>query len=214
MVPMTDDRKPVPADDGSTETALLVRRANNGDPASFHDLFRRVAPALYAWANLHIPAALRPRLDPDDLLQEVCFRALRHLVTYDPSQSPFRSWLFGIANNVLRETARAVARLPMSRQLQTESGSRRGLDSFASMTTALTTRIARDEGMRKLLDRLRELPEDDRRLLIYRGLEGLPLADVAGLMGVPAATIAKRWQRLRQKIAEQSGPYHLFAGSD
>ncbi len=194
---MTSTPKPLPAD-----TLALIQRARRGDVESFNQLYRDLAPALYAWASLHVHAELRPRIDPDDLVQECCYRALRGLETYDPDRAPFRSWIFAIANNVLREAARALARLPAGHERIDP-----GLE-IPARTTAITTRMARDESLQGFLQRLQSQPEDDRRLLIYRGLEGLSFEEIGVLVGSSAATVAKRWQRLRDRI--QQSPFVLF----
>lgn len=196
-----------PSEDSSgTDTAALARRAGAGDVDGFNELYRSVAPALYAWANLHVVPALRRRLDPDDLVQEVSYRALRSISTYGPARASFRTWLFAIANNVLREAARAIARLPAG-SARLDSGL---LERIPSRTTAITTRVARDEGVQRFLERLRALPDDDRSLLIYRGLEGLRFEEIGELMGESAQTLAKRWQRLRDRIQSQRAPFQLF----
>ena len=52
-------------------TEELVKLSQADRDGAFGELYRRVAPAVYAWANLHIHRALRSTLDPEDLLQEV-----------------------------------------------------------------------------------------------------------------------------------------------
>ena len=36
-------------------TEALARRVQQGDPAGFDSLYRRLAPAIYAWASMRVP---------------------------------------------------------------------------------------------------------------------------------------------------------------
>ncbi len=134
---------------------------------------------------------------------------MRGLEFYNPAAAPFRSWLFGIANNVLREAARSLARLPVGHaRIEPDY-----LDLIPARTTAITTRLARDEALQMFLERLKDWPEAERRLLIYRGLEGLSFREISELLGEAEATVAKRWQRLRERmqgLCERSTPLTLF----
>ena len=76
---------------------------------------------------------------------------------------------------------------------------------------SITTRAARDEQLRLFLDRVERLDDDDRELVVLRGLEELPLADVATLMGIGEEAATKRWQRLRARLREE-GALHGVVG--
>ncbi len=167
--------------------------------SAFEDLYGEVAPAVYAWARLRLRAPLRARLDPEDLLQEVCFRAWRRFADFDAARGSFRAWVFGIAHRVLQEALRELAR--------GASGSPQSVVSHAvrdlpATTTAVSRRVVRNEELRAFLDRVERLEEDDRKLLLLRGIEGLPHADVGRMLGVSSEAAAKRWQRLVGTLAD------------
>ena len=166
----------------------------------FVELYRPVAPAIYAWARLHIHAPLRRRVDPEDILQEVCVRALDRFSTYDPEKSPFRSWLFGIARNVLREALRSLRVRGESAFGANRRSDPGGLDRISDEATSISTRIARDERIQSFLTRVSKLDEEEKRLLLYRGLEGRGHQEVAEILAINEETAQKRWQRLRRKI--------------
>ena len=83
--------------------------------ASFGALYAPVAASLVAWSSLRVRRSLRTWIEPQDLAQEAVCRAFERFRTFDPSKGTFRGWLFGIANNVLRESLAAAARLPKLR---------------------------------------------------------------------------------------------------
>ncbi len=197
----SDAPPPPPRPEDATED--LVDRARADLEGGFADLYGRIAPAVYAWASLHLRDPLRRRLDPEDVLQEVCCRAFQGFRGYDPERSDFRAWIFGIARNVLRQ---ALRRLSKSRS---GGGEELSLSSEApdvpDTATSISRRVARQEQLTRFLERVNELPDPERLLLIYRGLEGLPHEQVGKLLGVPAKTSAKRWERLRERLKGDAG---------
>ncbi|MEO0650373.1 MAG: sigma-70 family RNA polymerase sigma factor [Planctomycetota bacterium] len=185
-------------------TQDLVRRARaSGDPSTFGALFSRVAPGLAAWARLRVRPSLRARLDPDDLAQEVCLRAYRAFDRFDPERGSFRAWLMGIAQRVLQE---ALADLARGRSgSQDVEGRTRALEALPADATAVSRRVARDETLERLIERLEQLAAADHALLLHRGLEGRPHGEVADLLGVDVETARKRWQRLLARLRTDPG---------
>jgi len=189
--------------------------SRSGTNESFEALYEGVAGAVYAWASLHLRPELRTQLEPEDVLQEVCCRAYARFEEYDPARAPFRSWFFGIAHNVLREAFRNLARsrVRTGQPFQT-SGQELGtgwVDSLPDTATSITTRVARDDQLKAFLRRVGLLPEEDRKLLIYRGLEGLEHSHVGELMDLTPESASKRWQRLRARLRDVGMPDDLAA---
>ena len=142
--------------------------------------------------------------DPDDLLQEICWRAYDRFPTFDSEKGKFRGWIFGIANNVLREALQDLRRRP-PRASHGRGSSRPSLGNLPDDATTISKRVARDESLRQFIAELETLNEDERRLLVFRGLEGLSHQEVADLMGLSQEATEKRWQRLQKKIAGLAG---------
>lgn len=189
-----DDDRTLP----TGETSRLVRRAC--DEASLKhlgELYEHVAPSIYAWAGVHVRGRLRARLDPEDLLQEICFRAHRAFAQYDPERGSFRGWIFGIAHNVLREALRSLHahRTPDGSTYRTCV-----LEDIPDDATSVGERIARDDMMRTFLTWTESLDDTDRRLLLLRGLEGRSHAEVAERVGLTIEVTHKRWQRLCARL--------------
>lgn len=185
----------------STDHVAIAARAGNRE--AFDVAYRRVAPALYAWARLRLFGPLRSRFDPEDLVSEVTLKALEGFASWDESKGPYRAWVFGIARHVLRKALERAAR-------ETPSGSRPDASRAGALallpaeTTAITRAVVRDENLDRFVRVLEELPDDDRRLLVLRGLEGLRHDEVAAVMNATPDAVAKRWQRLRERLAADS----------
>lgn len=95
----------------SPSTSLgLLSRLRHGDDAAWRRMFGLYTPLMRAWLG---PRGLQPA-DIDDLTQNALAVVLRRLPEFRHNGRPgaFRTWLRGVIGNVLREHARAAARLP------------------------------------------------------------------------------------------------------
>jgi RNA polymerase sigma-70 factor (ECF subfamily) len=190
------------------ETRELARAARRGEEDRFAELYERIAPALFAWARLRIRPAMRGRVDPEDLVQEVWCRAFKAFPEFDPDQASFRLWVFRIAKNVMLEAFRKAQRAsgsdvgPSTRILQ--------LQNVPDSATEVSRRIARHEGLQSMLRWAVELEEDERKLFVHCGLEGMGYAEVAERMQLQYDAVAKRWQKLRERAAAFALPRELL----
>jgi RNA polymerase sigma-70 factor (ECF subfamily) len=196
----------------AAETQELARAAKLGDAARFAELYERIAPSLYAWASLRIRAAMRAHVDPQDVVQEVWVRAWRSFPKFDPDRQAFRPWIFRIGKNVMLEAFRRMQRAspaalgapgPTTRLLK--------LHDIPDSATNVSRRLARDEGIQRVLAWVDALDEEERKLFLYCGLEGLSYAEVSERMQVHHETIAKRWQSLRARIGQFGVPKEMIA---
>jgi len=180
------------------DTQQLVRAAQQGDRQRFSELYERLAPSLAAWASLQIRPAQRAQVDPQDLVAEVWVRAWKSFAGFDASGS-FRAWIFRIAKNVLLECFRKSrgagthAPGPTTRMLE--------LANLPDDATQISRRVARHDGVAKLLEWIAALDEESRALVLHCGFEGLSYAEAAERMGLQRDTLAKRWQALRERLA-------------
>ena len=173
----------------------------------FSTLYAAVAPRLFAWASLHVGSGLRTRLDPEDLMQEVACRSFARFSTFDRRKGKFDQWLFGIARNVLLQTLERASRRESNATADwLTTGS---IHQVPDEATSVTRRIARDEELQRFLSLIAELPDEDRDLMLYRGLEGLPHGQVATLLGIDERLAAKRWERLRGRVRESASRLDL-----
>jgi RNA polymerase sigma-70 factor (ECF subfamily) len=196
------------------DTPDLVLRAQSGDGARFAELYERIAPALYTWAEIRIRPELRALLDPADLVQEVWCRAWKSFGTFDAENASFRYWVFRVAKNVLLEALR---------ELQTPRFDARGRDPRDSSArlfelrdvpdtaTSISQRLSRDERLKLFARWVAELDEDERMLIVHLGLEGLTQSEVAERLDLSREAVAKRWQRLVARAGERGVGRELLA---
>ncbi len=195
-------------DSQSSSTSTLIRDLGAGQSMALRGLYLKVAPGLLVWANLRVPEELRHYLEPEDLIQETWMRAVRRIGSFDPARGTFRTWLFSIANHVLvselrKMRVRGRRRLPPPVDDQLLAG-------FADTVTSVTEQLARRDEVHKLLAYARSLDADTYRLLLFRGLEGLPYKEVGERLGVAPETCEARWRRLLQRLRERFPPADWF----
>ncbi|MCP3914206.1 MAG: sigma-70 family RNA polymerase sigma factor [bacterium] len=196
--------------DGSP-TGRWVRAAKDGDADSFSKLYEHIAPSLLTWAELRLRPAQRAHLDPQDLVQEVWFRAWKAIDSFDPDRVPFRLWLFRVAKNVLLEAVRQARKADRQKGVPGPTTRLFALQNLPDSATAVSRRLARDEGLKAFTERVRKLEDDEQKLVLHCGLEGLPYKDVAERMELSLDAVAKRWQRLRSRLLEAGLPDQLLA---
>ena len=189
-------------------TDHLAKGAQGGDQARFCALYERVAPAIYGWARIRLPAGLRAVVGPEDIVQEVWLRAIGSLQEFDSERGPFRRWVFGIARNVWLRAMR-------SSRANAARGYRDGgydLGAVPDSATAVSRRASRKEGVHELIAACGSLSPEDRELLLLRGLEGRTHDEVALELGVGVDAVRKRWQRLRKQLEGVTGLDELVEG--
>ena len=188
-------------------TQVWLTRARDGDEASFAQLYEHIAPSLFTWAQLRIRPEQRHQLDPADLVQEVWLRAWSQADAL-PTEAPhFRFWVFRIAKNVLLEGLR---RGQYQQGIGGPSTRLEQAQAMPDLGTAVSQRLARDESLTLFREQVESLPEDERRLVLHCGLEGLPLAQVAERLGLSVDAVGKRWQRLRARLKTGDLPQYLL----
>jgi RNA polymerase sigma-70 factor (ECF subfamily) len=141
--------------------------------------------AIYSYLRFQLGSAD----EADDLTADVFLRAVRSAERFDPLRGTARSWLFRIAQNLLRDHGRRERR----RRL-VPAGAFRDLHTDAPSPEELV--LWREE-VGHLLEALAELSEGDRALVSLRYGSGLSTAEVAEVLGVREPAVRTRlWRAL------------------
>jgi RNA polymerase sigma-70 factor (ECF subfamily) len=171
----------------------LVDAAARGSREAFDELVQR-----YQGQVLNMVRAMTANDgEADDLAQEAFVRAWRSVGGFR-SESTFRSWLFGIAINVVRTHRSRRSKL---RQLfwSPVAPSNEAADPLerASVDDGIEAPLA----MREIIDRaLATLPEEMREAVVLRDVQGFDYREIADALGVPIGTVESRIFRARQRL--------------
>jgi RNA polymerase sigma-70 factor (ECF subfamily) len=190
------------------DTRDLLGRASAGDEEAFAELVRRYWPRLAVVVRARMGAALRSRIEVDDLLQETFLHALLGLPRFEPEDDEaFLHWLCTIATNAIRKEAErwSTQKRDARREEPLAGGSPEEAERIRELKAAVTgplTRALRNERDEVLVAALDELPEDAREAILLRYFQGLSWAEVARELGRPSEAAARElYRRARARLA-------------
>ena len=163
------------ADPNSDEQLMLA--AQGGQAGSFDQIFARYRAPVWGFFRRRVPDAGKA----EELAQDVFAALLEALPRYQPRGS-FRSYLFGIAFNVLQADRRKLRKMPMSPLEDVETGAENP-DAGIWVRRALA-----------LLD------PDDREILMLREFEQLSYQEISDVQNVPVNTVRSRLFRARTAL--------------
>ncbi len=174
-----------------------IIEAARRDAAAFSPLYERYSVPIYRYC-------FRQTRDADaagDLTAHVFIQALEKIDQYRPHQgATFRSWLFAIARNGVRDRwrrQRPGANVDASPHLLIDQ--RPGPEETA---------VHRSE-MALLLDALETLPERQRDIVEMR-LEGLSMREIASMLGTTENAVktaqTRAFRHLRSRLGEEGPP--------
>ncbi|MGE0433586.1 MAG: RNA polymerase sigma factor [Planctomycetota bacterium] len=151
----------------------------------------------------------------EDLAQEVFIKLFQNLHNYDP-RGQFKSYLFSIATNHLRDHMRRVKVRPSLVSLSGAGGDDGDdgdlLDKLTAVEMPPDANLELDETAAKLAQALTELPEDQYLVFSMHKHEGLKYEEISEALGIKLGTVKSRmntvYQHLRRAVfgAEQELP--------
>lgn len=151
-----------------------VLQAMRGDHDAFASLVTAATARLYALACL----ILRDPARAEDATQEAFVRAWREVPRLRDADR-FDAWLRRLVVNACYDEARRVSRRAEVSLFSV--GERSVIDTSAAM--AQTDRVERA---------FRQLPLDQRTVLVLQHYEGLSHTEIAGTLGIPVGTVKSR----------------------
>ena len=174
-------------------TLLAGSRA---DPDQFVTLFDRYYGEIYRYARSRVGAGVA-----EDVASETFLVAFRRRAAFDPGVGvgQVRSWLYGIATNLIRRNGRdeerryrAMARIPDE-------------PSDAGHDERVVVRLSAERIRGELAVALAVLPARDRDVLLLMALGGLDHHEIAAALGIPYGTVCSRLNRARRKVRAALG---------
>lgn len=177
----------------TTDEALMAA-VRGGSRDAFEALFERYRDAVWGFyrRRLHDPARA------EELVQDVFVAVLQNVVRYEP-RAPFRSYLFGIAFNLLKAERRRLGGAPRPAGAEPAAA---GPDP----DRALWVRRG-----------LASLDPDDREIVMLREYDGLSYQEIAALLRLPLNTVRSRLFRARMDLREiltRQAPFRMKVGHE
>jgi len=166
------------------QLVALFRAGHDEAFGIIHDRYRQ---RLFAYARQMLSGS---RSDAEDVLQDVFLRAY-HALRADARPVALRAWLYRVAHNrcidQIRRPAPAVEDIyELNRGVQS--------DPMAE--------AERREDLRRLVEDVRRLPEQQRSALLMREMEGLSYQDLAAALDVTVPAVKSLLVRARVGLVE------------
>lgn len=191
----------------------LLSAARAGDRESLGQLLQLYSNYLNLFAATKIRDDLRCKFSPSDVVQETFFLAHRDFEQFrGQTEREFAAWLRQILINSL---ARLVRRhvLAEKRDFRREVSINRLGDSVERSALRLESALIdrgvspsayarRRETDRILADRLADLPDDYRQVLVLRHVEGLSFEEVAKQMDRSSGAVRMLWLRAIRQLRQ------------
>jgi RNA polymerase sigma factor (sigma-70 family) len=169
----------------SLQDEALLSAWCEGDKRAGDVLLDRHFPALLRFFNNKAFEAL------EDLVQETMLECVRSAPRYRAS-STFRTFLFAVANNVLKRYYRSASRSREAPSLP--------LISVAGSQHSPLSMMVNVQEQRLLLRALKRLPLEAQVILELKYWEGLSSPEISEVLGVPAGTIRTRQMNARMRL--------------
>ena len=165
-------------------------------PADFEAAFQAHFPPVYRFIARRVGPALA-----EDLAAETFATAYRRRATFDPGQGSLRSWLYGIATNLVRNHWRAEQHLlALDARLVPEvdpSGSAEAVDQRVDAAMLAP----------KLATGLAQLTQDQREVLLLHAWAELSHEEIAAVLEIAPGTVRSRLSRARAALREHLGGF-------
>jgi RNA polymerase sigma-70 factor (ECF subfamily) len=178
-----------------SDEALMLEFQGGSRPA-FEQLFARYRGSLYGFFRRRLHGDERA----EDLMQETFLAMIRAAERYEPT-ALVRTYLYGIAMNLLAAERRRCAKDSPAGKESPEPATREATDSVLWIRQALD-----------------KLDESEREILMLREYEQLSYAEIAELLNMPVNTVRSRLFRSRMALKGYLEPAqkisHVVAGDE
>ncbi len=168
----------------------LIEGALSGDADACGALYDANA----RWVKVYLLRSGFTQADADDLAQETFIRVFRSLATFDAGRGEFRPWLAAIARNVARKRWSARKR-PENFDPELAEEMLAGPDDPHGSAE-----------VREEIDAVRQcvqsLPDDLRRVVSLRYVDGLTTRGIAAEVRLAEATVRLRIEDARRRIEQ------------
>jgi RNA polymerase sigma-70 factor (ECF subfamily) len=180
----------------------LVERAQRGDKQAFSLLVEKYQRKL---ARL-LSRFIRDPAEVEDVTQEAFIKAYRALPAFR-GDSAFYTWLYRIGINTAKNYLMALGRrAPTSTEVEAEDAE--GFEEGEQLRDINTPEslLLSNEIAETVNATIEKLPEELRKAIQMREIEGMSYEDIAKIMNCPIGTVRSRIFRAREAIAEQLRP--------
>ena len=174
---------------------LLLERAAGGDQAAFVELYERHRHAVFRFAY-----RLLGTVEMAEDITHDCFLSLiRQPGNFDPARGSLRTYLYSAARNLAFKYFRNSGRETAIDDLIQEP-------PIPSRNQPLP-RLLDEELSSKVQQAVASLAPLQREALVLFEYEGLPLSEIASIVGADVGAVKARLHRARERLRDRLSPY-------
>jgi RNA polymerase sigma-70 factor (ECF subfamily) len=182
--------------------AELVKRVQNGDKKAFDLLVLKYQRKIIRLLSRMI----RDQNEIEDVAQEAFIKAYKALPQFR-GDSAFYTWLYRIAINTARNWMSQNSRRPSAPNANVTDSD----ETFSEIDNLTDSHTPESEMVSKEIaasvnETIESLPEELRRAIVLREIDGMSYEDIALAMNCPIGTVRSRIFRAREAIAARLRP--------
>ena len=152
-------------------TRRFLAGAIGGDEHARGLLLDRVRARLELWVTTRLSAALRSKVEPEDVVQETLFAVHKGLDGFEGDDGAFLGWMFRIAENRIRDLAAHFG-----------AKKRQAVDLMPRDQTTPSMAAGRKETAVQVRSALALLSDPHKQVIQLRRFEELEIAQIAKVM--------------------------------
>lgn len=180
------------------DETILIQKSQQGDMDAFEQLLLCYEKKVYTIAYKYMGNAE----DASDLAQEALIKAYQSIGTFR-GESSFATWIGRITANRCLDELRKRKRLQttsLDEELELEEGSVQ--KEIASEKDTPEQHTVRQETVQYVQQKLAQMREEYRLVLVLRELEGHSYEDIAEMLNCSLGTVKSRISRARNYLKE------------
>jgi len=181
--------------DSVRDEQQLLERARNGDHASFLLLYERHRQAIFRFAYRVLGSSELA----EDVTHDCFLSLLMRPEGFNPERASLRTYLYGAVRNLALKHFR-------------DTGRELGMDALSVEPPvpdreSPLRRVLGDELAVKVREAVMRLPPLQREVLVLFEYEGLPLSEIAAVVGTDVGAVKSRLHRARERLRNSLAPY-------
>lgn len=178
----------------SSQVTSLVSNARDGSIMAFNQLVEIFQEEIYRMAYYRT----RSRMDAEDITQDVFMQAFRHLPRLKQTER-FRSWLFRIAMNKIRDFYRKKKLRNLFKNFSNDDETIQ-LDRDSNEDPEAMENLIRQDFWKKFGLVLDKLSRMEREVFLLRFFDHLSIREIAGVLKKSESTIKTHLYRSLKKL--------------
>jgi len=191
----------------------LLQRLRQGEAAAVAEFAQLRRPQLASYVSHQLGFALRAKVEPDDVVQETCMRAIRSPQLFTVTgRDPFnvlchlaQESIVELHRKLIEAQKRSAAREVPLQAGASDSGGGGVIDLLVASMTSASMAFSRNQRELSMWKALDTLPEEQRDALRMRYVDGLPTKDIALRLNKSDGAIRVMLTRSLDKLKQMLG---------